>query len=104
MYLKRKEKGKWDEQEELDDKRILDVEKKIYLEMFPHNQGVFGEDENGSGDNDDDVEEMSEDNDYVSVWNFYCDAMMFRNTWNDPDSFTPIYEPKFEGEETGLIE
>ena len=56
IYLKRKGKGKYDEGEEHDDQRFLDVEKKIYLEMFPHNQGVFDEDEDESGDKDDDVE------------------------------------------------
>ena len=36
------------------------MDKKIYLEMFPNSQGVFGEDKDGSGDKDDDVEDMSE--------------------------------------------
>ena len=43
------------------------METKIYLEIFPHNQGVFGEDKDRSGDEDDDVEGMSEDDDDVSV-------------------------------------
>ena len=69
IYLKRKEKGRWDEWEEHDDQRFLDDERKIHLEIFHRNQGVFGEDENGSGDDNDgdDVEEMSEDDDDVSV-------------------------------------
>ena len=67
LYLKRKGKGKWDKGEEHDDQIFLDMEKKIYLEMFPHNQGVFGENEDGSGDKDDDVEDMSEHIEDVSA-------------------------------------
>ena len=43
------------------------MKKKIYLEMSTHNQGVSGEDDNGSGDEDDGAEEMSKDDDDVSV-------------------------------------
>ena len=35
LYLKRKGKGKWDKGEEHDDQIFLDMEKKIYLEMYP---------------------------------------------------------------------
>ena len=59
--------------------------------MFPHNQGVFGEDEDGSGNKDDDVEEMSEDGYDVSTWYFCCDTMMFRTTGKGLESFRPLF-------------
>ena len=67
VYLKRKEKCKWYEGEERDDQIFLDVEKKVYLDSPPHNQEVFGEDEDGSGEKNDDIEEMSENDDGVSI-------------------------------------
>ena len=37
--------NEWDHNGERDDKTFLQVEKEIYIEMFPHNKAVFGVDE-----------------------------------------------------------
>ena len=42
LYLKRHANNEWDDNGERDDKTFLQVEKEIYLEMFPHNKSVFG--------------------------------------------------------------
>ena len=45
FYLKRHANNEWDDNGERDDKTFLQVEKEIYLEMFPHNKAVFGVEE-----------------------------------------------------------
>ena len=41
LYLKRHAAMNWDEKGERDTMKFLDLEKDIYLEMFPNNVGVF---------------------------------------------------------------
>ena len=41
LYLKRWKENDWDELEERDTKKFLELEKEIYLEMFPHNASLF---------------------------------------------------------------
>ena len=36
---------KWDDELERDDKSFLDLEQKMYLEMFPQHQGIFEDDD-----------------------------------------------------------
>ena len=45
-------------------KWFLDMERKIYDEMFPHDDGVLGGDEDSN--NEDDFEDVSDDDD-ISV-------------------------------------
>ena len=40
LFLKRNKTNEWNENEERDRKSFLEVEKKIYLQMFPHNTAV----------------------------------------------------------------
>jgi len=64
LYLRRKQANNWDEDEERDDQTFLDMEKKIYDKMFPHDDGVLGGDEDSN--NEDDFEDVSDDDD-ISV-------------------------------------
>ena len=63
LYLKRKKEGNWNEDEERDDQTFLDMEKKMYKDLFPLNEEVFSGDE-GSQD-DDDFEDVSDDGESV---------------------------------------
>ena len=42
FHLKRHVNNEWDDNGERDNKTFLQVEKEIYLDMFPHNKAVFG--------------------------------------------------------------
>ena len=57
FYLKRHTNNKWDHNGERDDKDFIQVEKDIYLEIFPHNKAVFWVEEEG--------EEPSNDSAYL---------------------------------------
>ena len=41
LYLKREGKKDWDETDERDNKSFLELEKVKYLELYPHNKGIF---------------------------------------------------------------
>jgi len=60
LYLKRWREDDWDEADERDGKEFLKLEKKIYLEKYPQNNGIFhGEreaEEEEEGLNKDEVE------------------------------------------------
>ncbi len=69
----------WDEKEERDDSKFLELEKSIYLKAFPHNGGVFDEDEEDEGLNDvedgeieeiimSDSDDSESDNDGEDCW------------------------------------
>ena len=45
LYLKRKKEGQWEEYEERDDTQFWNMERKIYKEMFPLNDGASNVDE-----------------------------------------------------------
>jgi hypothetical protein len=58
LYLEREQTSSWNDDGERDDKEFLEIEKKIYLEMFPDNTRVFGE-EDGVNDGGEDRDEES---------------------------------------------
>ena len=43
--MKRHANNEWGDNGERDDKTFIQIEKEIYLEMFPHNKAVFGTEE-----------------------------------------------------------
>ena len=65
LYLRRKQANNWEKDEERNDQMFLDMERKIYDDMFPHDDGVLGGDEDSN--NEDDFEDISDDDD-PSVW------------------------------------
>ena len=58
LYLRRWKEKDWDEHEERDTNEFLQLEKEIYLGMFPHNKQLFEDEE---GDMDEDNTEVAED-------------------------------------------
>ena len=62
LYMKRWREKNWEEGEERDAKEFLELEKEIFLEMYPCNE-IFedeGEEQEGEGQSDDDVEFIGE--------------------------------------------
>ena len=75
--MKRWKNNDWDEDEERDAAEFLELEKEIYLKLFPNNKSLFdGEDEEGEADvnlNDDDNE------DDIEVVEFELDQVLLEN-------------------------
>ena len=44
LYLEKWKNKDWNEKEDREDMDFLNREKESYLELFPHNRGMFGED------------------------------------------------------------
>ena len=45
LFMERFKSKNFDEGEDRDDLAFLQVEKQVYLDLFPHNKGIFGEEE-----------------------------------------------------------
>ena len=52
LYMKRMKEGGWEENEERDDQQFLNMERKIYKEMFPLNDGASSGDEGAQEEED----------------------------------------------------
>ena len=64
LFMKRWKDNDWDEKDERDDRAFLELEKAVYLDMCPHNAGIFdNEEEDDASQDEEEVLEVDKDSD-----------------------------------------